>query len=73
MARRSCGSVLVRTSEQDGSRRDSGSEDDPAPGETPDGGPPPELPGIGPLSADNPRALGAGAATIGIGALLLGR
>jgi hypothetical protein len=73
--RRTCGSIRVNGPERedtdDGQRRDSGSPPDV---ETPpaESDAPPELPGIGPLSPDNPRALGAGVAGLGVLAVLAG-
>jgi len=73
--RRTCGSVRVdgpeREDTNDGQRRPSGSPPDVDPPE-PESNAPPELPGIGPLSPDNPRALGAGVAGLGVIAVLAG-
>lgn len=69
MARRSCGTVLVREQTDDGSRRDSGTDDGDS-GDTPQQGTA-EIPYIGPLTLDNERAVGAGlAAALGTGLLL---
>lgn len=62
--RRSCGTVNVTAT--DGTRRDSGTGDGGSSTTSP--APPRELPYIGPVTADNPRALAAGAG----GALLVG-
>lgn len=71
--RRNCGSVMVKKREQtSGSRRKSGSEskestDTSSQSPPPTPSEPPRIAGIGPLTADNPRALAAG----GLGAGLL--